>query len=188
MATDSSVGKSKENLQIYNATISRDIWGDPHIHGDRDRDAAFGLAYAHAEDDIKNIAENMLLYRAQMGLKNGRKGATSDFLIKALKIRELIKTNYADALSLEVRGVIEGYTAGLNYWHSVNKNNKFKSIFPISKYDVISGFVIQNLFFSGVVSEIERIQNNQFTSNEVEPKASNLYETNNNILGSNAFA
>ena len=188
VATDSSVGKSKENLQIYNATISRDIWGVPHIHGDRDRDAAFGLAYAHAEDDIKNIAENMLLYRAQMGLKNGRKGATSDFLIKALKIRELIKTNYADALSLEVRGVIEGYTAGLNYWHSVNKNNKFKSIFPISKYDVISGFVIQNLFFSGVVSEIERIQNNQFTSNEVEPKASNLYETNNNILGSNAFA
>ena len=52
---DSSVAQSQENTS-YNATITRDIWGVPHIHGDRDRDAAFGLAYAHAEDDIKNIA------------------------------------------------------------------------------------------------------------------------------------
>ena len=161
MTIDSSVAQSQENTS-YNATITRDIWGVPHIHGDRDRDAAFGLAYAHAEDDIKNIAENMVLYRAEMGLKNGRKGATSDYLIKALKIRELIEANYTSVLSSEVREVIEAYTAGLNYWYSENKNNEFKSIFPISKYDVISGFVIQNLFFSGVVSEIERLQKNQF--------------------------
>ena len=184
---DSSVAQSQENTS-YNATITRDIWGVPHIHGDRDRDAAFGLAYAHAEDDIKNIAENMVLYRAEMGLKNGRKGATSDYLIKALKIRELIEANYTSVLSSEVREVIEAYTAGLNYWYSENKNNEFKSIFPISKYDVISGFVIQNLFFSGVVSEIERLQKNQFKPNTDGNETSNLYQAKNKILGSNAFA
>ena len=38
----------------YSATITRDIYGVPHIHGSRDEDAAFGLAYAQAEDDITN--------------------------------------------------------------------------------------------------------------------------------------
>ena len=64
---DSSVAQSQENTS-YNATITRDIWGVPHIHGDRDRDAAFGLAYAHAEDDIKNIAENILKIGKDMGV------------------------------------------------------------------------------------------------------------------------
>ena len=52
------------DAQQYQAKISRDIWGVPHISGRRDADVAFGLAFAHAEDDIKNIAENMycLLY------------------------------------------------------------------------------------------------------------------------------
>ena len=52
------------DAQQYQAKISRDIWGVPHISGKRDADVAFGLAFAHAEDDIKNIAENMycLLY------------------------------------------------------------------------------------------------------------------------------
>ena len=44
----------------YQAKITRDKWGVPHIFGKRDEDAAFGLAYAHADDDIKNIAKNMI--------------------------------------------------------------------------------------------------------------------------------
>ena len=47
-----------KNNPSYQATITRDIWGVPHVYGKRDEDAAFGLAYAHADDDIKNIAEN----------------------------------------------------------------------------------------------------------------------------------
>ena len=55
------------DAQQYQAKISRDIWGVPHISGRRDADVAFGLAFAHAEDDIKNIAENMYLYRENIG-------------------------------------------------------------------------------------------------------------------------
>ena len=64
-----------EKAKSYKAKITRDIWGVPHVFGETDADAAFGLAYAHAEDDFKNIAENMYLYRAQMGLKDGASGA-----------------------------------------------------------------------------------------------------------------
>ena len=37
----------------YEVEILRDSWGVPHIFGKTDADAAFGLAYAHAEDDFR---------------------------------------------------------------------------------------------------------------------------------------
>ena len=183
--------QSQTNFKFdsYEATITRDIWGVPHVHGNKDEDAAFGLAFAHAHDDIKNIAKNIVLYRAEMGLKNGRKGAASDYLIKALNIRNLIENNYTEVLSPEVRAVIKGYTTGLNYWQSVNNNNEYKSIFPITEYDVVSGFVIQNLFFSGVVTEIERLQNYENNNKNVTAtNKSDLYQAHQKILGSNALA
>ena len=63
IAISNNVLFAKENTVYessgYQATITRDKWGVPHIFGKRDEDAAFGLAYAHADDDIKNIC---LLY------------------------------------------------------------------------------------------------------------------------------
>ena len=38
-----------------NSTIYRDVYGVPHIHGKTDRDVAYGLAWAHAEDDFKTM-------------------------------------------------------------------------------------------------------------------------------------
>ncbi len=88
IAISNNVLFAKENTFYessgYQATITRDKWGVPHIFGKRDEDAAFGLAYAHADDDIKNIAENMVLYRAQSGLSRGFEGVAADYLIKAL--------------------------------------------------------------------------------------------------------
>ena len=37
-------------LAAWEAEIERDIWGVPHIMGESDADAAFGLGYAMAED------------------------------------------------------------------------------------------------------------------------------------------
>ncbi len=39
----------------YDMRILRDRWGVPHAFGKMDTDAAFGLAYAHAEDDFKTM-------------------------------------------------------------------------------------------------------------------------------------
>ena len=44
----------------FKATIYRDIMGVPHIFGQTDADAVFGLAYAHSEDDFKTIQEAYL--------------------------------------------------------------------------------------------------------------------------------
>ena len=173
------------DAQQYQAKISRDIWGVPHISGRRDADVAFGLAFAHAEDDIKNIAENMYLYRAQMGLKDGSSGAVIDYLIKALKIRERVEEQYQEVLSDDVRSVLEAYATGLNYWMVKNPNNSFKKHFPFTAKDIVAGFAIQNLLFSGVVSSIQSLEKLEDSS---EQSFSNLYEKDDLVTGSNAYA
>ena len=177
------------SAQQYEALITRDLWGVPHIQGKRDRDVAFGLAYAHAEDDIENIMSNLYLYRAQMGLKEGFEGAVTDYLIKALGVREKVALRYSSELSPEVRKVVEAYTAGLNYWASLNPDNQFVNHFPVKKEDIVAGFFIQNLFFSGVISSIEKLQKGEALSKErtVKNKKS-LFDWKELILGSNAFA
>lgn len=173
-----------EKAKSYKAQIKRDIWGVPHVHGKTDADAAFGLAYAHAEDDFKNIAENMYLYRAQMGLKDGRSGAVQDYLIKVLKIRERIDKNYEKDLSKEVRTVLEAYAVGINYWMINNPNNEYNHFFPVTEKDIVAGFAIQNLFFSGVISSIEKLQRESAQKEEY----SYLYKNQEFVTGSNVLA
>ena len=133
---------------------------------------------------IKNIAENMYLYRAQMGLRDGTDGAIQDYLIKVLKIRENIKENYLKEVNKEVIDVLEAYASGINYWMIKNPNNGYDHFFPISSEDIIAGFSIQNLFFSGVISSIERLQREA----EVKEEYTALYKNEQFVTGSNVLA
>ena len=173
----------------YKATITRDIWGVPHIEGKRDSDVAFGLAYAHAEDDIKNFISSLSLYRAEMGIKEGFNGAITDYLIKVLSVREQVVERYQKDLSLEVRQVIEAYVHGLNYWAALNPDNPYIKEFPITKEDIVVGFSLQNLFFSGVVSAIEKLQKDkELNKKKIAKSRSNLFGWEELVLGSNAFS
>jgi len=40
-----------ERGKTYHVRIRRDEYGVPHVLGPRDADVAYGIAYAHAEDD-----------------------------------------------------------------------------------------------------------------------------------------
>ena len=60
LASCQSLDKNEINFYLekansYKAEITRDVWGVPHVFGETDADAAFGLAYAHAEDDFKRL-------------------------------------------------------------------------------------------------------------------------------------
>ena len=50
----------------YNVTILRDTWGVPHVFGTTDADAAYGLAWAHAEDDFRTIQISLLASRGEL--------------------------------------------------------------------------------------------------------------------------
>ena len=63
----------------YDARIIRDRFGVPHIYGARDADVAFGLAYAHAEDDMPTIAETIRFTRSTLGQQKGKEGGRHGF-------------------------------------------------------------------------------------------------------------
>ena len=63
----------------YDVEIHRDIYGVPHIYGKTDEDAAFGLAYAHAEDDYETIQDILLITRGQSASVYGVKNAPFDY-------------------------------------------------------------------------------------------------------------
>ncbi len=180
---------ANEGSPQYSATITRDIYGVPHVHGERDADAAFGLAYAQAEDDIKNILSTIDLARAGSGLKNGRDGAIADYLIKALAIRELVEERYDEDLSKEVRDVIDGFVAGLNYWLSLNLDRETKKYYPVNKIDLVSSFAIQNIFFAQIDNAIQELMSmpKEVESAELDKGGESLAVAN-LVAGSNAFA
>ena len=80
----------KKEKYHYDVTIYRDIWGVPHIYGERDRDAAFGLAYAHAEDDFSTIQEVLLALRGELASVKGKEAAPVDYLVGLLRVWKIV--------------------------------------------------------------------------------------------------
>ena len=52
----------------YHARIQRDHFGVPHISGPTDRDVAFGLGFAHSEDDFATIQDAALISRGELAI------------------------------------------------------------------------------------------------------------------------
>src|SRR3954463_8224476 len=82
-----------------NITIARDSFGVPHIYGHTDAEAAYGLAWAHSEDDFKDIQENLLAARGMLGEVLCKEGVLFDFGLKFFGIDTLVDNNYQRALS-----------------------------------------------------------------------------------------
>ena len=51
--------------ESYDVTIARDDYGVPHIVGPTNEDVAYGLAFAHAEDDFLTIQQSILAARGR---------------------------------------------------------------------------------------------------------------------------
>ena len=57
--------------RAYDVEIVRDEFGVPHINGKTDADAAYGLAFAHSEDDFSTIQEVVSMARGRYGAMIG---------------------------------------------------------------------------------------------------------------------
>lgn len=134
----------------YDARIVRDRYGVPHIFGKRDADAAFGLAYAHAEDDMATIAEVLHFVRGALGERTGKTGAVTDYLVAALHVWEDVAAKYESDLSADTRAVLEGYAAGLNLYCAETRDRCAPGVAPVSGKDILAGFVARTPFFYGL--------------------------------------
>src|SRR5690348_7279168 len=89
-------------------TIARDSFGVPHIFAPTDAEAAYGLAWAHAEDDFATIQLLMLTGKARLGSALGKSGARVDYVINLLRCRQAVEEQW-NTLSPDFVEVVKGY-------------------------------------------------------------------------------
>jgi acyl-homoserine-lactone acylase len=134
----------------YDTTIARDKWGVPHIYGKTDPDVAYGIAYAHAEDDFSTLEDVLAMTRGRLGAIDGAKGAQADFALHFIDARATVDRDYMKQPA-DVRALLDGYAAGLNKYAERHPGEvKLARLFPIDGRDVATGFVMRSPFFFGL--------------------------------------
>jgi acyl-homoserine-lactone acylase len=141
----------------YDVEIVRDGFGVPHIKGKTDADAAYGLAFAHSEDDFETIQNVVAMTRGRAGAIMGADGAQIDYVLHLLGARETALRDYAK-MPADVRAVVEGYAAGLNHYAEKHPDEVgLSKLFPVTGQDVVAGFVLRAPFFYGLDAAIGRL-------------------------------
>ncbi|HXN55921.1 MAG TPA: acylase [Myxococcales bacterium] len=129
-----------QHEQAARVRILRDSFGVPHVFGKTDADAAFGLAYAHAEDDWPTLQDVLAAARGRLGLLHASTtAAENDYYAQLIDVAGQVETQYP-ALSPEVRRVLDGYAEGLNAYAALHPSQADGRLLPITARDVAAGF------------------------------------------------
>ena len=167
-------------INVEQIDIYRDVYGVPHIYANSDKNAAYGLAWAHAEDDFETIQYTFLPSKGLMGLHSGKEGVIMDYLVSLLRCRQTAE-KHVSQLSPEVLEVIEGYVAGINAFAKAFPSKVLvKNSFPMTVLDYLTGYNLVIHFFSDTGDMLGALlsNSNKSVDEELEEKT----------IGSNAFA
>lgn len=134
----------------YDSVIARDRYGVPHIFGKTDPDVAYGVAYAHAEDDFATLQEAVAMARGRLGAMTGADGAKVDYTLALLGARETAHRDYAKQPA-DVRALLDAYASGLNAYARRHASEvRLAKLFPANGEDIATGFVLRTPFFFGL--------------------------------------
>ena len=159
--------------------IVRGEFGTPHIFAKTDKEVAYGLAWAHAEDDFKTIQETFLPSKYMMGRYKGKEGVQLDYISQLLKCEELVDREI-DNLSPEILRVVDGYVEGLNAFAEKFPNQVLvKKSFPMTRKEYLVGFNFIIHFFSDISKVLKDLYSNKIPL---------IQDSSLNNIGSNGFA
>lgn len=195
-----------------NITIVRDSFGVPHIFGKTDAEAAYGLAWANAEDGFEVMQDLVLSGKGMMGKANGKEGAPIDFFVHSLGAREIVKERFEQDITPEFKRYLEGYCHGLNAYAAKHPDQvRVKKAFPVNPYDVLQAYVLSFSALTGVADRMGDVVEGKYDAGwnkmyhvpgEDEPVAKRKnskrdsedtllytpFKSEFNVPGSNAFA
>jgi len=141
----------------YHVRIERDTYGVPHILGPRDMDVAFGMGFAHSEDDFATIQQVALAVRGQLAATEGPKAAVTDYLVRLFRVWETVNAKYESDLPPDLRRVLQGYADGVNYYAALHPDQVTRGLLPFTGKDVVAGFVFKLPFFYGLDHELLKL-------------------------------
>lgn len=148
---------AKAQIDPLKITIARDSFGVPHIFAPTDAAVAYGLAWAHAEDDFESLQLVVLSGKAKLGTALGRKGAEADYVVNLLRCRKLVDDQWND-LSPQFVALIKGYVQGLNDYARSQKNEiKYKKAFPFNEKEYLTATIFSLSIFCGVDNALPKI-------------------------------
>ncbi len=166
-----------QKIDPKNISIARDKFGVPHIFAKTDAEAAYGLAWAHSEDDFEHIQQNLLAAQGHLGEVIGKEGVLFDYGLKLLGVDTLVDKLYETNLSADFKKVVSGYTQGLNAFAAAHpKEILRKKSFPFKEEDIIKGYTLSLSLMSGVGVALKTIKANkieEFNNANDEGKGSN---------------
>ncbi len=174
-----SVFRSSGQINPNNITIARDSFGVPHIFAPTDPEVAYGLAWAHAEDDFETLQLVALSGKAKVGTGLGKKGAEADYVINLLRIRKTVEEQW-NTLSPDFIALINGYIAGLNAYAAAHpKEVKYKKAFPLHEKEYITAVIFSISLFCGVDDALPQILGGKVaTLPGFNPQGSNSFAMN----------
>ncbi len=168
---------NKQNIEII-----RDAWGVPHIYAHTDEEAAYGLAWATAEDDFKSMQENFLTARGRLAEVKGKEGAMMDFLCAFVGARETTEKYFDSAFTPKFRAMLTAYAQACNDFAAKNPDQVWlKDAFPVNEKDIITGYVLGFALMTNVPYSVMKISDGTIkTDNLLAPKGSNGFALNSN--------
>ncbi|MDC1056301.1 penicillin acylase family protein [Flavobacteriaceae bacterium] len=165
-----------------NIDIVRDSFGVPHIFAPTDAEVAYGLAWAHSEDDFKTIQQGYLAGNNQLSKSIGNAGLGADFIAQLIGSEALYEEYYEKKISSEYKSVLEGYKEGINRYALTHPEEVLvENFFPITTKEMIRYAQLQLFISSKGDQWVQRIVNNSFKyefKEEETPKGSNTFAFN----------
>ncbi len=174
-----SIFCQQTTINPQDITIVRDKWGVPHIYGKTDADAAYGLAWAHAEDDFEGIQHAILAIRGRLGERLGVEGATLDVVSYMVNTDYTIDQYFDTAFSPEFRKVLAASAQGFNDYAAAHPEEVFfKNTFPMTEKEIIKGYILGQAVLSNAAFGLGRVLDGKLER----------YRMGITNTGSNAFA
>ena len=150
---------STPNINTEKITIARDAYGVPHIFAPTDPEVAYGIAWAHAEDDFTTIQTLLLTGKGKLSTYLGKKGAPVDFVVGLLNTRTIVDAQISQ-MDPKFLLLVKGYLMGLEAYAKAHPNEVLnKHVFPISVEEYLSSTVFSVAVFCGVDKTLPKILN-----------------------------
>jgi acyl-homoserine-lactone acylase len=130
--------------------IRRDTWGVPHILARTDVDAAYGLGFAQAEDDMVTLQQAVFTARGKLAELQGPSGVENDYLVALQDVWGTIRRRYDKDLDPKVRAILEAYAAGVNAYARRHPEGLAPNLLPITGQDLAASFVYTGPTFYGL--------------------------------------
>ena len=149
-----------KNNDGYNAEIRYTSYGVPHIKADSYGDLGYGIGYAHAEENLCTLSEQLMKLKGEksmfLGPGAGNANVISDLGYKALGLPQQAIDLYGKTTA-KAQQIMQGYAAGFN--RSLAERSSAAEypspcrgadwVEPITKYDLLAYQLDISLLASG---------------------------------------